>query len=132
MRVGRSWPCGLVVNLQIVIAAKVLVQLKNLLRLKGSLEPCLVDTNTTQHLPHLGELQQALRHLYSGSEPIKEGAGEELPLSQLQNIAEVTSSVKNKKEEEESDHWCRYKVPHKKVPNHKIPNNKVLNKKVPK
>ena len=97
MRVGRSWPCGLVVNLQIVIAAKVLVQPKNLLRLKGSLGPCLVDTNTTQHLPHLGELLQALLHLYSGSEPIKGEAGKGLPLSRLKNIAEVTSPVKNKK-----------------------------------
>ena len=97
MRVGRSWPRGLVVNLQIVIAAKVLVQLKNLLRLKGRLGPCLVDTNTTQHLPHLGELLQALLHLYSGSEPIKGEAGKGLPLSRLKNIAEVTSPVKNKK-----------------------------------
>jgi hypothetical protein len=41
---------------------KVLVQSKNLFRLKGSLGPCLVDENTAQHLPLLGKLLQALRH----------------------------------------------------------------------
>ncbi len=114
------------------MAAKVLVQPKNLLRLKDSLGPCLVDTNTTQNLFHLGELLQALHHLFSGSEPIKGEAEKGLPLSRLKNIADVTSLVKNKKKEEEADHWYRYKIPNIKVPNQKIPNNKVPNNKVPK
>jgi hypothetical protein len=92
-------------NLRIGIAAKVLVQAKNLFRLKGRLEPCLVDANTTQHLFLRGEILRALHYLYIGSEPIKWGAREGLPPHcRLQNIAEVTSPVKNKKEEEEADH----------------------------
>jgi hypothetical protein len=58
-------------NPQIVIAAEVLVQLKNLFKLKDSLGPCLVDANTTQHLTLRGELLQRICHFYSGSEPIK-------------------------------------------------------------
>jgi|688.fasta_scaffold1897115_1 hypothetical protein len=54
MHIGLICHAGLVAvghadyidNTQIVIAAKVLVQLKNLFRLKGSLGPCLDDANT--------------------------------------------------------------------------------------
>jgi hypothetical protein len=41
----------LVSNMRIAIAAKVLVQFKNLLKLKGSPGQCLNDAETSQHLP---------------------------------------------------------------------------------
>jgi hypothetical protein len=62
-----SWPYGWIVYTWIIIAAKGLVQLKNLFWLKCSLGPCLDDANTTQHLSHLGRVLQAVCHLYSGS-----------------------------------------------------------------
>jgi hypothetical protein len=81
-----------------------LAQSKNLFRLKDGLGPCLVDANTTQHLPLHGKLLQKIRHLYSGSEPIKGSIGEEVSLNGLQKIAEATSPLKYKKEEEEVNH----------------------------
>jgi hypothetical protein len=39
--------------------------IKNLVRLKDGLGQCLVDANTTQHLPLHGKLLQRIRHLYS-------------------------------------------------------------------
>ncbi len=43
-------------NTPIAIAAKVLVQLKNLFRLKGSLGQYLNDANTLQHLSELTQV----------------------------------------------------------------------------
>ncbi len=49
--------------------------------------------------------------LYSVSESIKGSAGVGLSLSQLHHIVEATSPVRNKKEEQDSDHsiYCEYK-----------------------
>ena len=49
-----------IINRQIIIAARVLVQPKNILRLKGSLGPCLDDANTLKQLPLPGGLLRAL------------------------------------------------------------------------
>jgi hypothetical protein len=81
-----------------------MVKSKNLLRLKDGLGPCLVDANITQHLPLHSEFLQKIRHLYSGSEPIKVSVGEAVCLSLLQNISEATSPVKYKEEEQQADH----------------------------
>jgi hypothetical protein len=62
-RFGQTRHAGWKKLAQIVIADEVKVQSKNLFRLKGSLGQCLVDANTTQHLPLCGELLRALRHL---------------------------------------------------------------------
>jgi hypothetical protein len=43
-------------NMRIAVAAKVLVQLKHLFKLKGSPGQCLDDANTLQHLPLPGRL----------------------------------------------------------------------------
>jgi hypothetical protein len=47
---------GLDSNPRIAIAAKVLVQSKNLVKQKGSPDQCFDDANTLQHLPLLGRL----------------------------------------------------------------------------
>jgi hypothetical protein len=91
-----------IINRQIIIAARVLVQPKNILRLKGSLGPCLDDANTSQLPPLRGGLLRAVHRLYSGSEPIKWSAGQGLFLSRLQHIVEATSPVRNEKED--ADH----------------------------
>jgi hypothetical protein len=96
----------LIANMRIIIVAKVLVQSKNLFRLKGSLGPCLGVANITQHVPLLGSLLRAVSHLYSGSEPIKGGAGEGLSIRRLQNKVEATSPVKDKKEEADHSIHC--------------------------
>ncbi len=97
-----------IINTQIAIAAKVLVQLKNLYRLKGSLRPCLDDTNTLQHLLLPGELLHTVRCFYCESEPVKESTGKGLSLSRLHHIVEATSPVRNKKEEHNADHSIHY------------------------
>jgi hypothetical protein len=84
-------------NPQKVITAKVLVQPKNLFRLKCGLGPCLDDAKTPQNQPLHCEFLQNICLLYSGSETTKADMGEGVSLSQLQNIAEATSPVKNKK-----------------------------------
>jgi hypothetical protein len=90
------WLCRLDLKHADCLPAKVLVQSKNLIRLKGCLGPCLDDANTSKHLPLLGGLLPAVCCLYSGSEPIQESAGGGLSLSWLQHIVEATSPVKNK------------------------------------
>jgi hypothetical protein len=63
-RISKTWPGGFSAqNLRIVIAVKVMVNLKNLFWLKDGLGPCLKDANITQ--PFYGEFQQQIHHLYS-------------------------------------------------------------------
>ncbi len=72
--------------------------------LKDGLGPCLVDANTTQHLPLHGVVLQKIRYLYSGSEHIKSSVGWRASISRLQNIAGATSPVMYKEEEQGADH----------------------------
>jgi predicted acyltransferase len=65
-------------NLQIIIAAKLMVKLKNLLRQKDGPGPFLEDANITQHLSLNGKLQHQERHLYSGAGAYKRECGGEI------------------------------------------------------
>jgi hypothetical protein len=56
----RNPPCGLDCQ-HADCNSSVSAKLKNLVRLKGSLGPRLDDANTSQHLPLIGGLLQALR-----------------------------------------------------------------------
>jgi hypothetical protein len=84
----------------IVILVKVMVKFKKLFRLKVGPGSCLEDANTTQHLPLHGEFNSKYVVFIVPTEPLKESEGEGVRLSWLQNIAEATSPVRNKKEEQ--------------------------------
>ncbi len=79
-------------NPWIVIAIKLMVKSRNLFRPEDGLWPCLEDANITQHISLHGEFKRQIRHLNSEA-----SKGRGVLLSRLQNIAEATPPVKNKK-----------------------------------
>ncbi len=86
-------------KLVLVITVKLMVRMKNLVRLKDGQGPCLDNVSVEQHLHFYGELQYQIRYLYSGLEAIKASEEWGVPLSWCHIIAETTSPVweKNKK-----------------------------------